>query len=83
MARGRPRPPCWRERRPYRAPGSSDEEHAEYERTVHDMLDALEAHGIETGCDVSSFIVPTDRADCICAACGTIVYEGPELEPDT
>jgi transcription initiation factor TFIIIB Brf1 subunit/transcription initiation factor TFIIB len=46
------------------------------------MLDALETHAIETGCDVSAFVVPTDRADCICAACGTVVYEGPEFEPD-
>lgn len=54
----------------------------EYERTVRAMLDALETHAIETGCDVSAFVVPTDRADCICAACGTVVYEGPEFEPD-
>lgn len=46
------------------------------------MLDALEAHGMESGCDGSRFIVPTDRADCIRAACGTVVYEGPDFEPD-
>lgn len=80
MARKKARPPCWRERS--RPPDVTDEEHEEYERTVHAMLDALEAHGSETGCDVSSFIVPTDRADCICAACGTVVYKGPEFEPD-
>lgn len=78
MARGRPRPPCWRER----PPRVTDEEHEEYERTVHAMFDALEAHRVETGCDVTSFIVPLERADCICAACGTVVYEGPEFEPD-
>jgi hypothetical protein len=45
-------------------------------------LDALEAHGKETGCEVSAFIVPYERADCVCAACGTIVYEGPAFEPE-
>jgi len=45
---------------------------------VHSMLDALQARGVETGCGVSSFIVPIDGADCICAGCGTVVYEGPE-----
>ena len=58
LARGRDSP-CWREaaRRP---PGVTDEEHEEYERTVHGMLDALEAHAIKTGCDVTRFIVPSD-----------------------
>jgi len=80
MARGRARSSCWRER--IRLSGVTDEEHDEYERTVNAMLDTLEGHGSETGCDVSRFIVPTDRADCICAVCGTVVYEGPEFEAD-
>jgi hypothetical protein len=81
MASGKARPPCGREatRRP---PGVTDEEHEEYERTVHAMLDALEEHAIKTGCDVTRFVLPKDRADCICAACGTVVYDGPEFESD-
>jgi hypothetical protein len=84
MARGRTRTPCWRERRKPRCKhdGGICGEECAYERTVVAMLDALEAHGDETGCDVSSFIVPYECADCVCAACGTVVYEGPEFETD-
>jgi len=30
----------------------------------------------------ANFIIPTDRAKCICAAFGTVVHEEPEFEPD-
>jgi hypothetical protein len=46
------------------------------------MLEALERHGEDTGHDVSLFIVPRHVAECICAACGTVVYEGEPFEPD-
>jgi len=54
----------------------------EEEHTVQAMLAALRAHGSETGCDVTFFRIPYDRAECICHACGTVVYEGPEFEQD-
>jgi hypothetical protein len=46
------------------------------------MLEALEQHGEETGHDVSRFIVPYHVAECICAFCGTVVYEGEPFEAD-
>lgn len=56
-------------------------EACEYNRTIGAMLAALDAHAEAAGC-ARAFYVPDERADCVCAACGTVVYEGPEFEPD-
>jgi hypothetical protein len=46
------------------------------------MLEALELHGEETGHDVSRFIIPYHVAECICAFCGIVVYEGEPFGAD-
>jgi len=40
------------------------------------MLDALDAHGIETRCDVSAFIIPYDRADSYASPAGPLSTNG-------
>jgi len=53
-------------------------------RVVRAFIEALNDHWAETGhAEKQTFIMPKGKADCICAICGTILYDGPLLDqPD-
>jgi hypothetical protein len=57
-----------------------DCEEARFARAV---IEALDDHWGETEHEGEQlFMIPFDRADCVCAICGEVLYEGPEFEPD-